>query len=94
VFIHLGTVSLNQARIAQRLSDGGHNVPDDKKVAIRIPRLLQNIKHTLPLCDKVRILNNSRIDNPFQQVATIRNSQLQQEIPLPDWVKDLLENYL
>jgi len=93
VFIHLDNVSLNQARVAQRLSEGGHNVPDEK-VASRIPRLLQNIKQTLPLCDQVRILNNSRIDNPFQQVAVIRNGQLQQEIPLPDWAKDLLENYL
>jgi len=94
VFIHLDTVSLNQARVAQRLSEGGHNVPDEK-VANRIPRLLQNIKHTLPLCDQVRILNNSRIDDPFQQVAVIRNGQtIQQAIPLPDWAKDLLEHYL
>jgi predicted ABC-type ATPase len=94
VFIHLDTVSLNQARVAQRLSEGGHNVPDEK-VANRIPRLLQNIKQTLPLCDQVRILNNSRIDNPFQQVAVILNGQtIHQEIPLPNWVKDLLECYL
>ncbi len=94
VFIHLDTVSLNQARVAQRISEGGHNVPDEK-VASRIPRLLQNIKKTLPLCDQVRILNNSRIDSPFQQVAVIRNGQkIQQEIPLPCWAKELLENYL
>jgi len=94
VFIHLDSVSLNQARVAQRLSEGGHNVPDEK-VASRIPRVLQNIKKTLPLCDQVRILNNSRIDSPFEQVAVIRNGQkLQQEIPLPDWAKELLEDYL
>jgi len=94
VFIHLDTVFLNQARVAQRLSEGGHNVPDEK-VASRIPRVLQNIKKTLPLCDQVRILNNSRIDSPFEQVAVIRNGQkLQQEIPLPDWAKELLEDYL
>jgi len=94
VFIHLDPVSLNQARVAQRLSEGGHNVPDEK-VASRIPRLLQNIKKTLPLCDQVRILNNSRIDSPFQQVAVIRNGQkLQKEIALPGWAKELLESYL
>jgi len=43
VFIHLDTVYLNQARVAQRISEGGHNVPDEK-VASRIPRILQNIK--------------------------------------------------
>jgi len=93
VFIHLDTVSLNQARVAQRISEGGHNVPDEK-VASRIPKLLQNIKNTLPLCDQVSILNNSRIDNPFEQVAVFRNGQLREKIPLPDWAKDLLENYL
>ncbi len=92
VFIHLDTIALNQARVAQRLSAGGHNVPDEK-VASRVPRLLQNIKKTLPLCDQVHILNNSRADNPFQQVAVIRNGQIiQQKIPLPSWAKDLLEN--
>ena len=39
VFIHLDMVSLNQARVAQRISEGGHRVPDDK-IANRIPRLL------------------------------------------------------
>jgi len=94
VFIHLDLISLNQARVAQRISEGGHNVPDEK-VASRIPRLLQNIKKTLPLCDQVYILNNSRLDSPFQQVAFIRNSQkIQQKIHLPEWAKALLENYL
>jgi len=94
VFIHLDTVSLNQARVAQRLSDGGHNVPDEK-VASRILRVLQNIKKTLPLCDQVRILNNSRIDSPFEQVAVIRNGRkIQQEKPISDWAKELLEDYL
>ncbi len=30
VFIHLDLVSLNQARVAQRVSEGGHDVPEDK----------------------------------------------------------------
>ena len=93
VFIHLDTVSLNQARVAQRISEGGHNVPDEK-VTSRIPRLLQNIKKTLPLCDQVYILDNSRLDSPFQQVAVIhQGKKTQQKMPLPDWAKDLLENY-
>ena len=39
-------------------------------------------------------MNNSRLDSPFQQVAVIRQGQkIQQKTPLPDWAKDLLENY-
>ena len=94
VFIHLETASLNQARVAQRISEGGHRVPDEKVVS-RIPRLLQNIKKTLPLCDQVYILDNSRLDSPFQKVVVIRHGKkIQLKMPLPDWAKELLNNYL
>jgi len=33
VFIHLEELALNQARIIQRVSEGGHNVPEDKVAA-------------------------------------------------------------
>ena len=90
VFIHLETVDLNQARVAQRVSEGGHNVPADK-VINRIPRLLDNIKVALPLCDNVYLLDNSRMDSPFQQVATIRGQQLTLITEhLPDWAEYLL----
>ena len=94
VFIHLSDVSLNQARVAQRISEGGHHVPDEK-VMSRIPRVLKLIKQTLPLCNQVYILDNSRADNPFQQVAVIRDSQINfQQHVMPDWAKELLSDYL
>lgn len=65
VFIHLDLVSLNQARVAQRVSEGGHSVPEDK-VSSRIPRTLQNVQQTLPLCDYCYLLDNSCLDNSFQ----------------------------
>jgi predicted ABC-type ATPase len=94
VFIHLDLVSLNHARIAQRVSDSGHHVPEDK-VSSRIPRDLQNIQQALPLCDHSYLLDNSRLDNPFQQIAEIHNRQIAlKEDPLPEWVKGLLKDYL
>lgn len=93
VFIHLSDASLNQARIAQRVSEGGHYVPDEK-VTNRIPRVLKLIKQTLPLCDQVYILDNSRTDNPFQQVAVIRNGQINfLQHAAPDWTQELLVDY-
>ncbi len=90
VFIHLESPMLNQARVAQRVEEGGHNVPDEK-VKERIPRLLKHIKVTIPLCDQVWILDNSRADNPFQRVVTIRMNKVEKHIQsLPDWTKDLL----
>ncbi|MBX9894793.1 MAG: AAA family ATPase [Nitrosomonas sp.] len=93
VFIHLCDPALNQARIAQRVSEGGHFVPDDKVIS-RIPRTLKLIKKTLPLCDQVYILDNSRADNPFQQLAVIRNGCITfRHDVIPDWCRELLLDY-
>lgn len=92
VFIHLGHPALNQARIAQRVSEGGHYVPEDKVIS-RIPRTLKLIKQTLPLCDQLYILDNSRADNPFQQLVVIRNGQfIYRHDAMPDWFQELLHD--
>ena len=94
MLINLGRVSLNQARVAQRVNEGGHFVPEEK-VSSRIPRVLQNIQQILPLCDHGYLLDNSRLDNPFQQIAEIHNGQLIfKSERLPDWAKGLLIDYL
>lgn len=92
VFIHLNSAMLNKARVAQRVASGGHNVPEIR-VEQRIPRLLEHVKTAMPLCDQVRILDNSLIDNPFLPVATVRDQHVNvhQEI-LPDWANTLLSN--
>lgn len=90
VFIHLNHVNLNKARVSQRVEQGGHNVPDDK-VEDRIPRLLANIKTVIPLCDQVRLLDNSRADDPFQCVATRRETGIEIHLEcLPSWAQHLL----
>ncbi|MBL4608611.1 MAG: dephospho-CoA kinase [Pseudomonadales bacterium] len=91
VFIHLQQPSLNKARVFQRVKQGGHNVPNEK-VEQRIPRLLENVKKVIPLCDQVRVLDNSVVENPFQQVAVVRNGQVTEHIvPLPDWACYVLQ---
>lgn len=92
VFIHLQNTSLNKARVAQRVSEGGHNVPDEK-IVTRLPRLLKNIQKTLPLCDYVYILDNTYTNDPFKQIATIHHGKVKNKTTvLPDWVKDLLKD--
>lgn len=91
VFIHLDSVFLYKARISQRIEEGGHSVPDEK-VEHRIPRLLQNIKTVIPLCDQVRVLDNSRSDNPFLPVMTIRDGRVESHLAaMPDWAYALLQ---
>jgi len=46
------------------------------------------------LCDFSYLLDNSRLDNLFQQVAVIRNGQINLiKEPVPTWAVELLANY-
>ncbi len=90
VMIHLESAQLNQARVAERVAEGGHSVPDDK-VSSRIPRMLEHVKTSLPLCDLVRVYDNSFADNPFIPVFSIEDGNVEQHLePLPDWAEMLL----
>lgn len=90
VMIHLESAQLNQARVAERVAEGGHTVPDDK-VSSRIPRMLEHVKTSLPLCDLVRVYDNSFADNPFIPVFSIEDGNVEQHLePLPDWAEMLL----
>ncbi|MEO0442822.1 MAG: AAA family ATPase [Pseudomonadota bacterium] len=91
VFIHLKLNTLNQARVASRVRLGGHSVPDEKILA-RIPRTLANAAKVIPLCDEVRVLDNSSAENPFRPIITIKEHQvLFAEDPLPEWAAALTQ---
>jgi predicted ABC-type ATPase len=90
VFIHLSSSTLNKARVLQRVSLGGHNVPDEL-IESRIPRTLANIKNAIPLCDEVRVLDNSLLERPFQPVLTIKQGVcVTHMLPLPEWAQRLV----
>jgi predicted ABC-type ATPase len=94
VFIHLSSSELNKARIAQRIETGGHAVPDDK-VQNRIPRTLENIRTAIQLADQSYLLDNSRYDKPFQQIAVVRENRVAVKVePIPDWASFLLTDFL
>ncbi len=92
IYIHLDTLELNEARVYQRVSEGGHNVPV-AKIHSRIPRTIENIAKTLPLVNEARLLNNSSKDNPFQIVATVKQVRRIYAIdPLPEWAEYILSD--
>ena len=94
VFIHLDNLDLNLARIAQRVEEGGHAVPE-KKVKQRIPRTLEHIKTVLPLCDYVYILLNESLDKPFEKIASLSQNGLDlHNKEIPEWAVLLLADYL
>ncbi len=90
VYIHLDTSELNEARVYQRVTEGGHSVPVDK-IHSRIPRTMKHICAVLPLVDEARLLDNSYRDNPFQQIACVRQGRRQWiNDPLPHWAEEIL----
>jgi predicted ABC-type ATPase len=91
VYIHLHRSELNEARVRQRVSEGGHNVPSDK-IHSRIPRTVKNIAQALLFADEARLLDNSSADRPFKQVAIVEKGALTETVdPLPQWVKEILK---
>lgn len=91
VFVHLAHPTLNLARVHQRVARGGHAVPDDK-VLTRIPRTLNNLRAVLPLCNEVRLVDNSSADRPYAPVLTLREGVLIDACnPLPEWARGVLE---
>ncbi len=92
VYIHLATSELNEARVDQRFSEGGHSVPTDK-IHSRIPRTMQNVATVLPLVDEARLIDNSLSgNNAFQQVAIVKQGKITEVIePLPEWAEEILK---
>jgi len=94
IYLHLVDAQLNQARVFQRVSEGGHPVPYDKIVS-RIPKTMANIKQALEIVDGARLLDNSNGQNPFAQIVIIKNKKLAHVVsPIPEWAKGLLESFL
>ncbi|MEH6605935.1 MAG: zeta toxin family protein [Pseudomonadales bacterium] len=92
VFIHLGNSELNKARVHQRVSEGGHNVPEDR-ISPRVERLTQNVCKVmaLGLADEVHILDNSSSDNPFVRLATIIDGELSLLMETkPEWLVEIV----
>ncbi len=90
VYIGLASVALSQARVIQRVAQGGHDVADDK-IRKRLPRSLENAKLALRFVDAAWVLDNSDADHPFQLVATTRAGQVIHVLPsAPPWCRRLL----
>lgn len=90
LYFHLETPELNQARVRQRVSEGGQDVPP-YKIRSRIPRTMRNVATALPLVDEARLLDNSLRDEPYRQVAVLRKGAwVRLADPLPEWARQLI----
>ena len=92
VYIHLDHLGLNEARVFQRVTEGGHSVPLNK-IRSRLPRTMKNMAVALQVVDEARLLDNSYRDNPFKEVALVRKGRcIRTADPLPSWAEEMLRD--
>ncbi len=90
-FIGLESVELSEARVAQRVLRGGHDVPTEKLVA-RFPRTLRNLARATRELPHVLVYDNSERAGPFRAVAEFeRGAPLTVNEPVPAWARELFE---
>ena len=72
-----------------RVSQGGHDVPDEK-LESRFPRSLVNLRQAVSELDRVLIFDNGDLCRPFRHVSSHAEGQLvDTNAELPAWLKDL-----
>lgn len=90
VYIGLSGVPLSQARVLQRVAQGGHDVPDEK-LRRRLPRSLANAQQALGFVDAGWVLDNSDADRPYALAATTRDGRVTRLAPsVPRWCRRIL----
>jgi predicted ABC-type ATPase len=89
-YIGLSGPDQSLERVAMRVSQGGHDVPDDKLLA-RFSRTLVNRQAAVAQLPHVLIYDNSNLNVPYRQVAVFDHGQLRHlQEPVPEWLRPIL----
>ncbi len=92
VWSYNGLSGPNQSveRVAMRVSQGGHDVPDDK-LRSRFSRSIANLHAAIARLPDVLIYDKSDLNVPYRQLAVFNQGQVRglQE-PLPEWLRPFL----
>jgi predicted ABC-type ATPase len=90
-FIGISGPEVSAARVAMRVSQGGHDVPTEK-LHQRFPRTLSNLRAALRDLPQVLIFDNDDLSKPFRKVAESEHGRMVfRADPLPRWLAGLLE---
>jgi predicted ABC-type ATPase len=85
-FVGLASPEHSLARVAQRVNEGGHDVPDEK-IAARFPRVMANLTRMIGKVDDLSIFDNSSRQQPYRLLARFMGAELVQlSASLPDWI--------
>lgn len=89
-FIGTSGWQVSEARVAMRVTQGGHDVPTGK-IKTRFPRTLANLAKAIRELPQVRVYDNDDLRTPFRLVAIFENGVAQAiHKPIPRWLKSIL----
>ncbi len=82
LFVGTNDVSINLARVEQRVRDGGHDVSQEDQLR-RYPRSMSNLKKALELADEAIVFDNSGSSHRVVAVKDGQRTVLYE--PVPEW---------
>ncbi|KOP23815.1 hypothetical protein AMR41_24145 [Hapalosiphon sp. MRB220] len=94
IYVGIDNVETSIERVATRVAQGGHNVPEED-IRRRYTRSLSNLSIAIQQADQILIFDNSTVQG-YQQVLTIENGRVTQKVrELPEWLKiSLTEEFI
>lgn len=85
-YIALDSADQSIDRVANRVKNGGHDIPSDK-IRHRFEKRWEDVARILPYCDVAEFYDNA---NGFEPVAEYRNGEI---VPIgdyhPEWLREL-----
>jgi predicted ABC-type ATPase len=89
IYIGLAGPDLSEARVIQRVGEGGHDVPSDR-LPRRYNQSLLNLRSALDFVPTVRVYDNSSDENPFRLVFEKDGGNTGGVDPPPAWLAKVL----
>lgn len=89
--LHVASADLAVARVAERVEEGGHPVPEDK-IRSRYVRNQSLIRAAALMADYASIYDASRLNEAPRLILKLRNGRLEREVSDPPiWCKTLYD---
>jgi predicted ABC-type ATPase len=87
-FVGVSGPDVSDARVAMRVSQGGHDVPA-AKLRARFPRTMANLRRAMKSLPHVLVFDNDDLTRPFRLVADYEGGTLiRASGPQPAWLRD------
>jgi len=89
-FVGISKAAVSEARVAQRVIEGGHDVPTEK-LTTRFPRTMENLRLSMLRLPLVLVYDNDDLRTPHRFcLAAGMGKVIKTEGNLPQWVGPLL----